>query len=81
MTRWQTVRGRRPLPSACVEQAIFAYLSRLAEGTEPIINEFLLDGTLEEEHFASNLSRGQIQSKCDKIEIVVILHQPIPALL
>jgi hypothetical protein len=29
-----------------LEQALFAYVFRVAEGTEPIMNEFLPDGTL-----------------------------------
>jgi hypothetical protein len=29
-----------------LEQALFAYVFRIAEGTEPIENEFLPDGTL-----------------------------------
>ena len=29
-----------------LEEALFAYMFRVAEGTEPIMNEFLPDGTL-----------------------------------
>ena len=29
-----------------LEEALFAYVFRIAEGTEPVANEFLPDGTL-----------------------------------
>jgi hypothetical protein len=40
-----------------IEQAVFAYVTRLAEGAEPVANEFLPDGTLRRRTLREQLYR------------------------